>query len=67
MCVVDIFKETLMNKKALERFMKNCCKKTQIKQLRIEKVKNKKGYKLYIKRKVCDNSFNGWTDKEDMV
>lgn len=55
-----------MKKKTLERFMKNCCKK-QIKQLRIEKVKNKEGYKLYIKWKGCNNSFNGRTDKEDMM
>ena len=27
----------------------------------------RKGYKLYVKRKGYDNSFNSWIDKKDMV
>ena len=30
---------------------------------RIEKVIRKKGNKLYVKWKGCDNSFNNWIDK----
>ena len=35
--------------------------------LRIEKVLKRKGDKLYLKWKGCDNSFNTWIDKKDLL
>ena len=35
--------------------------------IRIEKVLKKKGDKLHVKWKGCDNSFNSWIDKKDLV
>ena len=35
--------------------------------LRIEKVLKRKGDKLYLKWKRCDNSFNTWIDKKDLL
>ena len=46
-----------MQKKLLERFMKNNYKKIQA-EFRIEQVTNKKVGKLYVKQKGYDNSFN---------
>ena len=37
------------------------------KKIRIEKVIKRKCDKLYVKWKGCDNSFNSWTDKKDLV
>ena len=37
------------------------------KDFRIEKVIKKKGDKLYVKWKVCDNAFNSWIDKKDLI
>ena len=37
------------------------------KEFRVEKVTKRKGYKLYVKQKVYDSSFNSWTDKKDIV
>ena len=44
--------------------MKKNCKKTNQKELRIEKVIKSKGDKLYVKWKDYDNSFNNWIDKK---
>ena len=33
----------------------------------VEKVIKRKGYKLYLKWKGYDNSFNSWIDKKDLV
>ena len=41
--------------------------KTNRKEFRIEKVRKKKGDKLYVKWKGYDNSFNSWIDKKDLV
>ena len=41
--------------------------KTNQKEFRIEKVRKKKGDKLYVKWKDHDNSFNSWIDKKDLV
>ena len=41
--------------------------KTNQKEFRIEKVIKRKGYKLYVKWKGYDNSFNSWSDKKDLV
>ena len=42
--------------KLLERFIKKNCKNTSQKEFRVEKVINRKGEKLYVKWKDCDNS-----------
>ena len=44
-------------------FYENELKKKNEKEFRIEKVIKKKGNKLYVKWKGCDNSFNSWIDK----
>ena len=41
--------------------------KTNQKEFRIEKVLKKKGDKLYVTWKDYNNSFNSWTDKNDLV
>ena len=41
--------------------------KTNQKEFRIEKVLKRKGDKLYVKWKGCNNSFNSWIDKKDLV
>ena len=41
-------------------------KRKQI-EFRIEKPIKKKGEKLYIKQKGCDNLFNNWKDREDIA
>ena len=33
----------------------------------MEKVIKRKGDKFYVKWKGCDNSFNSWIDKKDLV
>ena len=57
----------LMVKKLLERFTKKNCKKQIKKNLRVEKVTKRKDNKLHVKRKGCNNSFNSWIDKKDIV
>ena len=37
------------------------------KEFRIEKVIKKKGNKLYVKWKGCENSFNSWIDKKKIL
>ena len=41
--------------------------KTNQKEFRIEKIITRKGDKLYLKWKGCDNSFNSWIGKKDLV
>ena len=41
--------------------------KTNQKEFRIEKVIKRKGNKLYVKWKGCNNSFNSWIDKKDLI
>ena len=41
--------------------------KSNQKELRIEKILNKKGDKLYLKWKGYDNSFNSWINKKDTL
>ena len=47
-------------------FYGNRLQKTN-KKIRIEKVIKRKCDKLYAKWKGCDNSFNSWIDKKDLV
>ena len=42
---------------------KNCQKKKNQKEFRVDKVIKKKGDKLYVRWKGYDNSFNSWIDK----
>ena len=58
---------TSMVKKLLKHFMKKELQKTNQKKFRIEKVFRRKGGKLHLKWKGYDNSFNGWSDKKDLV
>ena len=41
--------------------------KNNQKEFRIDKVRKKKGDKLYVKWKGYDNSLNSWIDKKDLV
>ena len=43
---------------------KNCKKKTNQKESRVEKAIKRKGNKLYVKWKGYDSSFNSWIDKK---
>ena len=43
-------------------FYENVLQSTSQKESRIEKVRKKKGDKLYVKWKGYDNSFNSWID-----
>ena len=45
----------------------NELEKTNRKGIRIEKVIQRKGDKLYVKQKGYDNSFNSWIDKKDIL
>ena len=57
----------LTEKKWLELFTKNNCKKTNQKEFRVAKVIKRKGNKLYVKWKGYDSSFNSCIDKKDVV
>ena len=41
--------------------------KAKQKEFKIERVIKRKGNKLYVKWKGYDNSFNSWTDKNDIL
>ena len=57
-----------MLKKLLERFNKEKkFQKTNQTNFRVEKLKKKKGNKLYAKRKGYNNPFNSCIDKKDIV
>ena len=58
------FINDLNGKEIIGTFYKKKLKKTNQKEFRIEKVINKRGNKLYVKRKGYDNSFNSWIDKK---
>ena len=47
--------------------MENNCKKTNQQEFRIEKIRKRKGDKLYAKWKGYDNSFNSWIDEKGIV
>ena len=48
-------------------FYENELQKTNQKEFRIEKVIKRKGYKLYVKWKGYNNSFNSWINKNDII
>ena len=51
----------------IRSLMKKNCKKLVKKKFRIEKVLQIKGDKLYVKWKGCDNSFNSWINKKNLI
>ena len=57
----------LNGEEILGTFYEKKLQKTNQKEFRIEKVIKRKGDKLYVKWKGCDNSFNSWIDKKDLV
>ena len=48
-------------------FLQKGVAKNKQKEFTIEKAIKKKGDKLYVKWKGCNNSFNNWIDKKDKV
>ena len=48
-------------------FYENELQKTNQKEFRREKIIKRKGYKLYVKWKWYDSSFNSWIDKKDLA
>ena len=48
-------------------FYKNVLQKTKQKECRIEKLTRKKGDKLNVKWKGCNNFSNSWIDKQDII
>ena len=74
--VINIIKNTvpwtydindLNGKKITGSFYEKELQKTDQKEFRIEKILKKKGDKLHVKWKGCDNSFNSWINKKDIV
>ena len=57
----------LNDKEVVGTCYKKELKKTDQKEFWIEKAFKNKGYKLYVKWNDCDNSFNSWIDKKDIV
>ena len=57
----------LNSEEIIETFYENELQKVNQQEFRIKKVIKKKGYKLYVKWKGCNNSFNSWIDKKDIV
>ena len=57
----------LNGEEIISTFYENELQGTKQNEFRIEKVIKKKGDKLYVKWKGCDNSFNSWCDKKDIV
>ena len=51
----------------IETFYGKELQQTNIKESWIEKLIERKGYKLYVKWKGYNNSFNSWIDKKDIV
>ena len=57
----------LNSEEIIRTFYEKELKKTNQKELRIEKLLKKKGDNLYVKWKDCDNSFKSWINKKDLV
>ena len=57
----------LNGEKIIGSFYKKELQKTNQKEFRIEKVRKRKGDKLYVKWKRYDNSFNSWISKKDLI
>ena len=57
----------LNGEKITGSFYEKELQKSNQKEFRTEKVLKQKGDKLYVKWKGCDNRFNSWIDKKDLV
>ena len=57
----------LNSEEIIRTFYEKELQKTNQKEFRIEKIIKKKGKKLYVKRKGCDNSFNSSIIKKDVI
>ena len=57
----------LNGKEIIGTFYEKELQKTNQQEFRIEKVIKRKGDKLYVKSKGCDNSFISWIDKKYLV
>ena len=57
----------LNGKEIIGTFYEKELERTNQKEFSIEKVIRRKGYKLYVKWKGYDNSFNSWIYKKDLV
>ena len=57
----------LMVEKLLECFMKKKIAKKNQEKIRTEKLVRRKGDKLYVKQKDCNNSFNSWIHEKDII
>ena len=56
----------LNGEKIAGSFYEKELQKTNQNEYRIEKIIKRKGDKLYVKRKGCDDSFNSWINKKDL-
>ena len=54
----------LNNEEIIGTFYEKELQTTNNKNLKVEKLIRRKGNKLYIKWKGCNNSFNSWTDEK---
>ena len=57
----------LNGKPITETFYEKELQKTNQKEFRKEKIRKRKGDKLYVKWKGYDNSFNSWINKKDFL
>ena len=57
----------LNREEVIGTFYEKELQKNNQKEFRIDKVRKKKGDKLYVKWKGYDNSLNSWIDKKDLV
>ena len=57
----------LKGEEILEKFYGKKLQKTNLEELRVEKVMKRKDDKLHVKWKDYDSSFNSWIDKKDIV
>ena len=56
-----------LNGKEIGMFLAKELRKTNQKELRIEKICKRKGNEFYVKWKGYNNSLNSWIDKEDVI
>lgn len=56
-----------LNGKEIGMFLEKELRKTNQKELRIEKICKRKGNELYVKWEGYNNSLNSWINKEDVI
>ena len=62
-CVIN----DLNNEEIIGTFYEKELQRTSQSEFRIEKIVKRKGNKLYVKWKGCNNSFNSWIDIKDIL